>query len=245
MRRAYVFVCFLLTVFGCRAQYGTHQFFSTPAQRDWLENESAITATDPREMDRPSDESVSVARLRHKPNRKSLARFSRGLKYAESEAWDSAALEFKMAAERDPEFPEAHCDLGVAYTGMGRLEEAAGAFRRAIALDPATSVHHGNLAYVLILLKREKEALREAQVAVALDASNVKGQFLLGYLLSRRPESHQQAAAHLADAAREMPEAHLALAEMYLAEGAAPIARAELEQYQKTAPAHGSVRALH
>ena len=54
-----------------------------------------------------------------------------------------------------------------------------------------------------------------------------------GFLLARRPQTRRLAAAHLADAARQLPEAHFLLAEIYLDQGDSQIAAAELDRYQK------------
>jgi predicted Zn-dependent protease len=88
----------------------------------------------------------------------------------------------------------------------------------------------------LIRINREDEAEREAETAVDLDPSYAKGQFLLGFLLARRPQTRRLAAAHLADAARQLPEAHFLLAKMYLDQGDSQIAAEELDRYQKAIP---------
>jgi tetratricopeptide (TPR) repeat protein len=233
MRKEAVFVSFFLVVSYCQAQYPGQLFFSTPAQSDGWERSGENFAPSPPTMERPSGESVSVARLRHVPSRDARRAFLRGLKDAQAGATREAVREFQRSVTFDPEFAEAHCNLGVEYTALGLLDEAVSALRRALELDPATGVHHANLAYALIRINREDEAEREAQTAVDLDPSYAKGQFLLGFLLARRPQTRRLAAAHLADAARQLPEAHFLLAEMYLDQGDSQIAAEELDRYQK------------
>ena len=233
MRKEVVFVLFFLVVSYCQAQYPGQLWFATAAQSDWRELNGENFAPSRGTMERPSGESVSVARLRHVPSRNARAAFLRGLNDAQAGATRQAVLEFQRSATFDPEFAEAHCDLGVEYTALGLLEEAVSALRRAVELDPATGIHHANFAYVLIRMNRKDEAEREAQTAVDLDPSYAKGQFLLGFLLARRPQTRRLAVAHLADAARQLPEAHFLLAKMYLDQGDSQIAAAELDRYRK------------
>ena len=60
---------------------------------------------------------------------------------------------------------------------------------------------------------------------------------MLGFLLTRRKETREEAAEHLLYAAREVPEAHLVLAQLFQAEGDEQRATSELDRYkQATAP---------
>jgi len=239
-------VCGLL-LFLLAGRTGRSQFFytaprtapgidqqRTPAQSDWvmkLEQQEAAFSHGP--ADRPRGESVSVARLRHQPPRKATGAFSRGMKYAQAEAWQQASAEFQRATAADPQFSEAHGNLGVAYTNIGLFDEAASSFRRAIALDPVTGVHHANLAFALYSLNQASAAEREAQTAVDLDASDSKAQFLLGFLLAQHAEERAHAEEHLRYAARAVPDAHYVLAELYQADGASQAAAAELDKFRK------------
>jgi tetratricopeptide (TPR) repeat protein len=202
MRKEAVFVSFFLVVSHCQAQYPGQRFFSTPAQSDWWELSGENFAPSRATMERPSGESVSVARLRHVPSRNARRAFLRGLKDAQAGAPREAVREFQRSVTFDPEFAEAHGNLGVEYTALGLLDEAE----------------------------------REAETAVDLDPSYAKGQFLLGFLLARRPQTRRLAAAHLADAARQLPEAHFLLAKMYLDQGDSQIAAEELDRYRKAIP---------
>jgi tetratricopeptide (TPR) repeat protein len=228
-----VFCLFLMTI-----PYGSAQLFSTPFDRPAGSTWAVVTAQnfafDRGPLNRPSGESVSSVRLGHKVPRRARSAFARGLTDAGKGLWPRAAAEFEETLMLDPEFSEASGNLGVTYYHLGRFEDAAAALRRAIQLDSATSTHHSNLAYVLTRLGRRSEAEREAQTAVDLDAANCRGQLMLGFLLASRPETRRQAALHLAEAAREFPEAHEVLSDMYLAEGDSRTAARELERYQET-----------
>lgn len=205
----------------------------TPAQLDSLEAAAWSVAEGP--ADQPSGSTVSAARLRHNPPRQARHAFVRGLKAHAARDHRGAAAAFAEAVAIDPEFSEAHGNLAVEYTWTGRLGDSVSEFQHALQLDPATALHHTNFSYTLIMLKRYPEAEAEAQAAVSLDATDAVAQFLLGWLLGRHPETRDQSENHLLFAARSVPEAHLALAQLYGAQGAPQVADTELKRYRQAA----------
>jgi len=183
-------------------------------------------------MDLRPEETVSAARLRHKFISRAVAAFSRALKLAQSGAWEVGARELEKAIAIDPGFSEAHGNLGVHYFELGRLEQAAHEFRCAIDLDPSASLDHSNLAVVMLLLKHPAEAAEEAQAAIGLDSANFRAHYALGLLLTRRRETREEGTDHLLYAARELPGAHLELAQLFRAEGDNQRAALELDRYK-------------
>ena len=225
---------FLLMV-GAASSWG--QNGPTPAQFnwfDWMAQADDWRAASARAVgERPSGAAVSVARLRHKPPGKAVSSFLRGLKLASSGAWQPGEREFERAIAIDPEFSEAYGNLGVSHCTMGLFEQASSEFRRAIELDPATAAHHVNLAYALVRLNRVNEAEPEALTAVSLDPANAVANYLLGFLYAQHPEKRNLAIRYLEYAAREVPEAHYVLAEIYHLRGAEPTALQELELFRR------------
>jgi tetratricopeptide (TPR) repeat protein len=176
---------------------------------------------------------ISLASLRHKIPGKAFAAFSQALKLARRREWQQGARELESAVAVDPDFADAHGNLGVHYLMLELLDQAVTEFRRAIALDSATSMYHSNLAFAYLLLQKPNEAKTEAQTAVSLDSRNAKGQYLLGFLLARNPGERADAQKHLAFAAQELPEAHLLLMKLYHATGDESKATLELERYRR------------
>jgi tetratricopeptide (TPR) repeat protein len=216
------------TLFGVRGSgFGN----ATPSQFDWVNWPDAF-GPGRGAGERPTGERISVARLRHTPPRKARAAFRRGMRLLAGDH-EKALREFASAVAIDPDFSEAHGNLGVEFAAVGLFDKAAAELRRAIELDPVTSIHHSNLAYVLIRLDLKKEAEPEAQTAVALDPSNMVAQCLLGFLLAERPETRQLAVKHLEFAARRFPPAHILLARIYRAQGAESEANLEWERYSQ------------
>jgi tetratricopeptide (TPR) repeat protein len=174
---------------------------------DALNNSAVDFSLRQTSRDRPSGETVSVWRLRHKPVGKALTFFSRGMKMALAGKWPAGASQFARAVAIDPNFSEAYANLGVSDCALGLYEQAAAELHRAIELDPSTGSHHMNYAYALIRLDRDKEAQQEAETAVALDPGNSMAHYLLGFLLAQRPETRERGVQHLEFAAREIPDA--------------------------------------
>lgn len=214
MGKAYTWTLILLSACNCGAQIPAASWHFGTA------------------MNLRPEETVSAARLRHKLISRAVAAFSRALKLAQSGAWEVGARELEKAVAIDPGFSEAHGNLGVHYFKMGRLEQAAHEFRCAIELDPATSLDHSNLAVVMLLMHRSEEAETEAQTAIGLDSANFKAHYVLGLLLTRRGKTREEGTEHLLYAARELPEAHLELAQLFRDEGDDRRATLELDRYK-------------
>jgi hypothetical protein len=69
--------------------------------------------------------------------------------------------------------------------------------------------------------------------------------FLLGVLFAQHPETRTSAIQHLVYAAREVPDAHFALAQIYFTEGRDSVGRLELEQFQKGVTTTSVPKATH
>jgi hypothetical protein len=70
---------------------------------------------------------------------------------------------------------------------------------------------------------------RSANGNFGFDPTHPSAQFLLGYMLARRPERRKLSESHLIFGARSVPEAHLAAALVFDSTGAVERAREELE----------------
>jgi Flp pilus assembly protein TadD len=244
MKKITVFL--LLTIAYCRAQAPRNPWAwqpgwntLTPAQSDSVDAMISSTAPFPTRAGTsvPSRPSVSVARLRHNPPRKAAKFFLRGLKMASAGQWQNSADEFERAVRIDPQFSEAYGNLGTSLSATGQFEQAIGDFRRAIELDPATGVHHMNLGYALMCLGRAKDAEPEARTAVALDPTDGNAQYLLGVIFAEHVETRSAAIQHLLYAARDVPDAHYVLAQLYRVAGDEPAASYEMLKFRKQSAA--------
>jgi Flp pilus assembly protein TadD len=188
---------------------------------------------------RPTGETTSVARLRHSPTKRALDAARRGQKFSESGDYVQAAAEWKKAVEADPEFSEAHGNLGAQYARLGRAIDAVTEFQRAITLDPSTAQHQSNLAVAMAQLGRLEEAEVWARRAVTLDGGNPLGHYVLGCVLASQAAKSGEAIQQLQLSARRIPKAHERLAQLYHALGKQELAWEELRAYVETEPVGG------
>jgi len=80
-----------------------------------------------------------------------------------------AIAAYRRALELDPDFADAHCNLGTVLYNQGRRPEARACFERALALAPEHLEAHFNLANVLEEQNRNEGALRHYKDAMRVD----------------------------------------------------------------------------
>ena len=210
--------------------------FRSLSQQTQVEQERAQSQKDSAQQDRAEfrvERTISVASLRHKLVQKAVNAFHRASKFAASGAWQLGALELQKALAIDPNYAEAHANLGATYLHMGRIDEGATELRRAIALDPATSGYHANLAVALAQLGKNDDAKTEAMAALAIDSTNPEAHYLLGMLIGSQPREYRNAIPHLEYSARFIPEGHQSLAHLYELMGEPDRAEDERSLYKK------------
>ena len=78
---------------------------------------------------------VSVKRLRHRVPKAARNAYGKAGRLSRNAHVEQAAQELEKAIALDPDFAEAHRDLGVAYARLNRYPEAVAEFRSAMALD--------------------------------------------------------------------------------------------------------------
>jgi tetratricopeptide (TPR) repeat protein len=80
-----------------------------------------------------------------------------------------AAIEhLRIALEIDPDYANAHNNLGRALMLLQQFDEAVVHFHAAIAIDPRDAQFHHNLSFALVQLGRVREAIEQCQQALAL-----------------------------------------------------------------------------
>ncbi len=84
---------------------------------------------------------------------------------------DQAAALFEASLRLNPDFDQAHQNLGIMMAQKGRWRLAEFHLRRALALNEKSPTHHFNLGRFLYERGRVKEAIRQFAAALALDPS--------------------------------------------------------------------------
>lgn len=186
--------------------------------------------------DTPPSGNVSVGELAHKPPSAARKAFARAQKESEAHDYRRAAADLKKAIAADPGFAQAHGNLGIQYARLSRMDEAVAEIRKAIELDPDAGRNYSNLALILLQMHQIPEAETLARRGVDLQRGSAFARMVLGWALANRPEARQAAIPNLEYAARELPEAHRILAELYQSMGQDQLAENETRLYAAASP---------
>lgn len=110
---------------------------------------------------------IVSAACKRSPQARGEAFLETGRKLLEQKEPARAALEFRNAAQVTPRNPEAHYQLGLAYTAMGNGNSAVAAFRKALEVDPKHKEAQLHLAQLMSLVK-DPAILKDAQQRLRL-----------------------------------------------------------------------------
>ncbi len=127
-----------------------------------------------------------------------------------------AIAEYQRALRIDPNYAEAHNNLGAVLLHSGRSTEAVAEYQAAVRLDPDYADAHSNLGSALSQIPgRLSEAAAELETAVRLDPENARRRAALGSVLLQIPGRLPQAIGQLETALKmdpELTDAHYSLA---------------------------------
>ena len=154
---------------------------------------------------------VSAATLRHAVPKAAAKAHERARKLFAAGQFSDAARELEKALALDPDFAEAHENLGALYLKLDRPAEAEQHVRRAIELNPSSSFAHSDLSALQLLSGDPGAAERSARRALELSRGNDWARFMLGMSLLRDPATHAEAVQQLEYASRSVPVAKQAL----------------------------------
>ena len=93
---------------------------------------------------------------------------------------------YLLALDGDPDYADAHINLGRLHHEDGELEDAERHYREAIRCAPDEFIGHFNMAVLLEDRGRMDEAVREYQRALELDTDSADAHYNLGLLLESR-----------------------------------------------------------
>ena len=104
---------------------------------------------------------------------------------ADPRTFGEAIAAYRKAIELDPDFADAHCNLGTVLYNQGRRPDARACFERALELAPDHLEAHFNLANVLEEDDRDESALRHFKEAVRIDPFFADAQLNLALLYEK------------------------------------------------------------
>ena len=106
---------------------------------------------------------------------------------------------FESAIGLNPDFAEAHNNLGTLYSKLGRMDDALACFQRAIDINPEYAEAHRNYSHVLLLQGRFAEGWPEFRWRWHCRISHRKN---ASFLKRHGPDSRSRAKPSLSGASK-------------------------------------------
>ncbi len=100
--------------------------------------------------------------------------YNNGLQLMQAGRIQEAVASFHRAIQLKPDFVDAHCDLGAAYSKVNRTQEAVGEFEQAIQLNPNMARAHYDLGNAYDRLGRFQDAIASYKQAQRLAPGDVE-----------------------------------------------------------------------
>lgn len=186
---------------------------------------------------KPVTGTVSAVSLRHHPPKKAVQEMNASIKAANSGNKELAQEHLRAAIRIDPDFGEAHTNLGAEYTRANKLDLAYTEFAEALRIGPRGAMQYCNIAVVAAALNHREEAEDEVRKALLIDSRSPQSNFLLGRMLAPQPDRYDEAVKHLKLATEDIANANMILAQLYAQSGHKREAIAALQNYEQVNPA--------
>jgi len=170
---------------------------------------------------------------------------------ASHDDFQGAIAQYRKALEIDPQFPEAHFEIGqltlAASSAESARKQAEQELKLALAADPKNADCDYLLGEIEWLRSNPPEALKHYNEALTLRPAFVDAHIAAGRALAAMGQP-DQAIRHFEEAIRLDPEsevAHYRLSEGYRKLGRVQDAEHELATFRKLRDSHAAVRALY
>jgi Flp pilus assembly protein TadD len=183
---------------------------------------------------KPGTGTVSVARLKHKPVKAAVKAFNKAVEKTHKGDTQGAIALLEKAVKLDPDYMEAHNNLGARYLVSKQVERAIALFRKAIELDPGSASVYCNLSLALGSTGDLPGSEQAARKALSIDPGAPQGRYLLGISLFLQHKYNQETIAILRQAQDASPRAKVALAFAEAAVGDTVGARKTVKSYLQT-----------
>ena len=108
------------------------------------------------------------------------------MSYAEEGMSAEALDQFARAVDVNPNYAEAHNNMGIVHARQGNLAEALGHYRNAIGIRPDYADAYYNMANILRQQGKDREAIRHYRDAVRINPGHVNARNTLAALLYER-----------------------------------------------------------
>jgi tetratricopeptide (TPR) repeat protein len=202
----------------------------------------SIRMVEPASANRATDGVISLQQLRHKVPPQARKAFDAGEQALAKGDLVQARSSFQEAVTIDPEFADAHNELGGAEAGLKHLPEAAEQFQKAIELVPEHPMALPNLSIVLAKMDRLKEAAQVARRALQITPTDGRLHYIVAANLLRENGTMQEVVSEFERAVGSVPAAHLVLAELFARQDRVSDAREHLQAYLAIAKENDPLR---
>ena len=122
-----------------------------------------------------------------------LIRFRLAMDLERSRQYQEAARHYRGVLEIEPNYSEAHNNLGNILAQTNRPTDAERHLRRAIELSPKLDLAHNNLGNILMQTGKLEEAINHYRTAVDIDPKHAGYRYSLGSATLRRGDFHAAA----------------------------------------------------
>jgi Tfp pilus assembly protein PilF len=157
---------------------------------------------------------VSVEELRRPLTGNSLRAIITAQEHLKSGQREHGLEELRQAMNDPMAMPYAISILGAEHLKTGQTDTALRELEQAVRLLPRPE-NLSNLALALYSARQTERGLEEVRKALRLDPGKSKARLVLGLLLLQQGSHEAAAIRNLEAAAKEVPRAHLVLAEHY------------------------------
>jgi len=150
-----------------------------------------------------------------------LGYFYRGNAQFDSEKYGQAIESYKKAIAINPDYADAHYNLGIAYRKQGEYDLAIASYQKAIAINPDDAKAHYNLGYAYRKQGKYDLEIKSYKKAIAIDPDLAKAHYNLGNAYGEQGEYDLAIASYQKAIAIDpnLAEAHYSLGIAYRKQG--------------------------
>jgi tetratricopeptide (TPR) repeat protein len=149
---------------------------------------------------------ISIQQLQHKVPKAGAKEFIKGREAFKKGNKEAAKEHLQKAIKIDPEFADAHNDLGVVLENLGEHASSAQQFRKAVQLAPRHKEATANLSIALYELKRYHEACTAANQAIKIEPGSLYIHYVLAICLIQEHRDGKEVLEVLQGSARQIPK---------------------------------------
>jgi Flp pilus assembly protein TadD len=177
---------------------------------------------------------VSLAVLEHKIPAKAQKEMQLAMRADKKKDTGGAITHLQKAIELDPQYMQAHNDLGIKYVQTGKNDLAVAEFRKALDMDPHNPGLQANVAAALMGVHQPAEAEKAARRSVEMNGANARAHYILALAILEQGTFTPEVEKNLRQAAAEMPRAHFVLGKALVNAGQLQQGADELRAYLAT-----------